>query len=67
VKAFLDSKGVPTRLGPFPVEGGPAAGQTILYFQSPWGLQLEAITYPQGMAYAKDGGPLLWSTTDPAK
>lgn len=66
-KAFLDSKGVPTRLGPFPVEGGPAAGQAILYFQSPWGLQLEAITYPNGMAYEKDGGPILWSTRDPAK
>jgi catechol 2,3-dioxygenase-like lactoylglutathione lyase family enzyme len=66
-KDFLDSKKVPTRFGPFPVNAGPAAGQAILYFQAPWGLQLEAITYPNGMAYAKDGGPLLWSTTDPAK
>ena len=44
-----------------------AAGQAILYFQSPWGLQLEAITYPNGMAYEKDGGPVLWSPKDPAK
>jgi catechol 2,3-dioxygenase-like lactoylglutathione lyase family enzyme len=67
VKAFLDEKGVPTRLGPLPVEQGPAAGQAILYFQSPWGLQLEAITYPNGMAYEKEGGPVLWSPKDPAK
>ncbi|WP_421696700.1 VOC family protein [Aestuariivirga sp.] len=66
-KAFLDEKGVPTRLGPLPVEQGPAAGQSILYFQSPWGLQLEAITYPNGEAYEKDGGPILWTPKDPAK
>lgn len=66
-KAFLDAKGVPTRLGPLPVDQGPAAGQAILYFQSPWGLQLEAITYPDGMAYEKDGGPILWSPKDPLK
>lgn len=66
-KAFLDEKGVATRLGPLPVDQGPAAGQAILYFQSPWGLQLEAITYPNGMAYEKDGGPVLWTPKDPAK
>lgn len=66
-KAFLDEKGVATRMGPLPVEQGPAAGQAILYFQAPWGLQFEAITYPNGMAYEKDGGPVLWSPKDPAK
>ncbi len=66
-KAFLDEKGIATRMGPLPVDHGPAAGQAILYFQSPWGLQLEAITYPNGMAYEKDGGPVLWSPKDPAK
>jgi catechol 2,3-dioxygenase-like lactoylglutathione lyase family enzyme len=66
-KAFLDEKGVPTRLGPLPVEQGPAAGQAILYFQAPWGLQLEAITYPNGMAYEKEGGTVLWSPKDPSK
>ena len=66
-KAFLEQKGVPTRFGPLPVQQGPAAGQAILYFQSPWGLQLEAITYPNGMAYEKAGGPILWSPKDPSK
>ena len=66
-KAFLDEKGVATRLGPLPVDQGPAAGQAIVYFQAPWGLQFEAITYPNGMAYEKDGGPVLWSPKDPAK
>lgn len=66
-KAYLDGKGVKTRMGPIPVEQGPAAGQTILYFQAPWGLQLEAISYPKGMAYEKDAKTVLWSPKDPAK
>ncbi len=62
--AYFKEKGVRTLLGPFPVEAGPAAGQAILYFFAPWGLQLEAISYPGGMAYEKDGGPVLWTPRD---
>ena len=54
-------------MGPLPVDQGPAAGQSILYFMTPWGLQLELISYPKGMAYEKDGGTILWSPKDPAK
>ena len=66
-KAYLDSKGVATRMGPLPVNEGPAAGQAILYFQAPWGLQLEAITYPNGMAYEKGAETVLWSPKTPEK
>jgi catechol 2,3-dioxygenase-like lactoylglutathione lyase family enzyme len=66
-KAYLESKGVATKMGPIPVDQGPAAGQTILYFNAPWGLQLEAISYPDGMAYEKDADTILWSPKDPAK
>lgn len=66
-KAYLDGKGVKTRLGPLPVKEGPAAGQTILYFQAPWGLQLEAISYPTGMAYEKGAETVLWSPKNPEK
>jgi catechol 2,3-dioxygenase-like lactoylglutathione lyase family enzyme len=66
-KAYLEEKGVVTRMGPIPVEQGPAAGQTILYFQAPWGLQLEAISYPKGMAYEQGASTVLWSPKDPAK
>jgi catechol 2,3-dioxygenase-like lactoylglutathione lyase family enzyme len=66
-KDYLDSKGVKTFLGPLPVEEGPAAGQSIFYFLAPWGLQLEAISYPTGMAYEKDSSVVLWSPRDPAK
>ncbi|HEV7254129.1 MAG TPA: VOC family protein [Mesorhizobium sp.] len=66
-KTYLEGKGVATRMGPLPVNEGPAAGQTILYFQAPWGLQFEAISYPDGMAYEKDAETVLWSPKDPAR
>lgn len=65
--AYLRDKGIKTLMGPLPVTEGPAAGQTILYFYAPWGLQFEAISFPEGMAYEAEGGPILWSNTDPAK
>jgi len=64
--AYFQEKGIRTLMGPFPVNEGPAAGQSIIYFFAPWGLQMEAISFPKGMAYEKDGGPVLWSNTEPA-
>jgi catechol 2,3-dioxygenase-like lactoylglutathione lyase family enzyme len=64
-KAYLDAEGVLTRLGPIPIDAGPNAGQTILYFQAPWGLQLEAISYPKGMAYEQSTTERLWNPREP--
>jgi catechol 2,3-dioxygenase-like lactoylglutathione lyase family enzyme len=64
---YLKAKNVKTMQGPIPIKEGPAAGQSILYFFTPWGLQMELISYPKGMAYEKDAKSVLWSTTDPAK
>ena len=65
--AYFKDKGIRTLLGPLPVEEGPAAGQSILYFYAPWGLQMEAISYPQGMAYEKESDTILWSSREPNK
>lgn len=64
---YLKSKGIKTLAGPLPIKEGPAGGQTILYFLSPWGLQLELISYPKGMAYAKTSKVKLWAPTSPGK
>ncbi|CCE06603.1 putative Glyoxylase family protein [Bradyrhizobium sp. STM 3843] len=64
---YLRSKNVTTMQGPIPVNEGPAAGQSILYFLTPWGMQMELISYPRGMAYEKSAKTVLWSTTDPMK
>ena len=66
-KAYLDKKGVATRLGPIPVKDGPAGGQSILYFQAPWGLQFEAISYPNGMEYEKSAETKLWNPKNPGQ
>jgi catechol 2,3-dioxygenase-like lactoylglutathione lyase family enzyme len=63
---YLKDKGVATRMV-LPVGEGPAAGQTVMYFQAPWGLQFEAISYPDGMAYEKGAATVLWSPKNPAK
>jgi catechol 2,3-dioxygenase-like lactoylglutathione lyase family enzyme len=64
---YLHAKGVKTMMGPIPITEGPAAGQAIVYFNAPWGLQLEAISYPKGMAYEKEASTVLWTPKDPAK
>src|ERR1700730_15238570 len=60
-KTYLDGKGVKTFYGPFAVTAGPAAGQGIFYFLAPWGLQMEMISYPDGMAYEKSSPTQLWA------
>lgn len=62
--AYMKKKGLRTFFGPFPVKNGPAAGQTILYVLAPWGLQLELISYPNGMAYENTSKVKLWSPKD---
>jgi hypothetical protein len=58
---FLQSKGAQKRFGPFAVTGGPAAGQTINYFQTPFGTDIELISYPHGMAYQATAPIPLWN------
>lgn len=65
--AYLDEKGIQHNWGPLPVAEGPTAGQSIIYFQAPWGLQMEAISYPEGMAYEKAGATKLWSSRAPSE
>lgn len=47
--------------GPFTLTQGPAAGQTIQYFQTPWGSYIEFISYPDEMAYDMPSVHPLWS------
>lgn len=56
--AYMERRGVEKFLGPFAVTSGPAAGQTINYFKTPFGTYIEFITYPHG-----DGLPNAGSQT----
>jgi len=49
---------------------GAAEGQHWVYFRSPWGMQFEFVSFPDGKAYERDataaGTPLLWHPARPA-
>ena len=38
---------------PVQMTEGPSAGESWVYFLSPWGLQLELVSFPNGKAYEK--------------
>ncbi|CAM5442189.1 VOC family protein [Eoetvoesiella caeni] len=64
IKAAVDKAkalGLKTFMGPFELKEGPAAGQAITYVLTPWGMQLELISYPDGMAYEKNAKTRLWA------
>ena len=44
---------------------GPSAGQTWVYFLSPWGMQLELVSFPGGKAYEREAETLLWHPAKP--
>jgi catechol 2,3-dioxygenase-like lactoylglutathione lyase family enzyme len=58
---YMDSRSVKRLFGPFTLTGGPAAGQSINYFKTPWGGYIEFISYPEGMAYQVPSVHPLWS------
>ena len=63
--SYLKSKGVRMLGDPTPFQQGPIGGETIDYFLAPWGMQMELVSYPNGMNYEKDATQKLWSPKDP--
>jgi len=61
--AHLRSHGVEVQGNPTTMEEGPSEGLTWVYFKAPWGMQLELVSYPNGMAVTRDNPGVLWSTT----
>ena len=45
---------------------GPSAGQTWIYFLSPWGMQLELVSFPDGKGYELSTPLRLWHPAAPA-
>jgi glyoxylase I family protein len=50
---YLQRAGV-TVLGEPTVSKGPSEGQRWVYFLSPWGMQFELVSYPNGKAFDND-------------
>jgi catechol 2,3-dioxygenase-like lactoylglutathione lyase family enzyme len=53
--SYLRSCGVRV-LGEPTASKGPAAGNRWIYFLSPWGMQFELVSYPQGKAFDRAKG-----------
>ena len=45
---------------------GPSAGQSWIYFLTPWGMQLELVSFPGGKGYEATTERRLWHPADPA-
>lgn len=65
--AYLRAKGVQILGEPTVRETGPSGGQTWVYFLTPWGMQMELVSYPQGKGYERDTGRRLWHPRFPEK
>ncbi len=49
------------------IRSGPAAGSHWVYFKTPWGLQMELVSYPDGKAYEAQSAVRLWHPGFPEK
>lgn len=61
---FLKDAGIRICGKPILRTSGPSAGQTWVYFLSPWGLQCELVHYPDGKGYERDTDRRLWHPAD---
>ena len=64
--AYLVSNGVRILGEPTVRTSGPSGGQTWVYFLSPWGMQLELVSFPSGKAYEATSARRLWHPALPA-
>jgi glyoxylase I family protein len=56
----LKRHGVEVLGDPTTLTEGASAGLTWVYFLAPWGLQLELVSAPKGLAYEQQGGRPMW-------
>lgn len=64
---YLRAKGVRILGEPTVRTAGPNAGQTWIYFLSPWGMQLELVSFPGGKGYEKETDRRLWHPARPGE
>jgi glyoxylase I family protein len=63
---YLRENGVKV-LGETTKSANASLGQTWVYFLSPWGMQFELCSFPNGKAYEKDAKVKLWHPAHPAE
>ncbi|GAA1691605.1 VOC family protein [Microcella alkalica] len=63
--AYLHERGVRV-LGDPTASRNASEGQRWVYFLSPWGMQLELVSFPDGKAYEASSTVRLWDPRDPS-
>ncbi|WP_163410192.1 VOC family protein [Flavobacterium ajazii] len=64
---YLKSKSVKILGEPFTMPSGDTAGETWVYFETPWGSKMELVSYPNGKGYENNHPKtVLWSPKNAA-
>lgn len=63
---YLKAQGVRI-LGDIVASQNASFGQRWLYFLTPWGMQCELVSFPNGKAYEKDSPVILWHPAKPSE
>jgi catechol 2,3-dioxygenase-like lactoylglutathione lyase family enzyme len=58
---YLKSRGIAVQGDIVTMQEGPSKGLNWVYFLSPWGMQLELVSYPEGMKVLNESPGALWS------
>jgi catechol 2,3-dioxygenase-like lactoylglutathione lyase family enzyme len=64
--AYLHGLGIRVLGEPTVRTAGPSGGQSWVYFLSPWGMQLELVSFPDGKGYERETERRLWHPARPA-
>ncbi len=62
--AHLRQHGIEVLGEPTLMTEGPSAGLHWVYFTAPWGMTMELVSYPRGMAYESGAQEILWRPAD---
>jgi len=65
--AYLTENGVELLNEPLNTEEGDMAGDSIIYFKTPWGSYMELVSAPNGKGYEKNIDRRLWHPARPAE
>jgi hypothetical protein len=65
--AHLRRYGVRVMGNPTLRQEGPSAGQSWVYFLTPWDLQCELVSYPNGKGYEKQTTERMWHPAHPER
>lgn len=63
--AYLKSQGITILGEPITMPSGDTEGETWVHFHSPWGSEMELVSYPKGKGYEKRATLKLWSPKAP--